>query len=77
MTREKKLETINRYAVDLNADRLETLFQMAQWLYVREVCESEDEEKARRENKKALIHKDQSRNPRENQPSKNRRNKRA
>ena len=33
--------------------------------------------KARRENKKALIHKDQSRNPRENQPSKNRRNKRA
>lgn len=44
MTREKKLETINRYAVDLNADRLETLFQMAQWLYVREVCESEDEE---------------------------------
>ena len=44
MTREKKLETINRYAVDLNADRLETLFQMAQWLYVREACESEDEE---------------------------------
>lgn len=34
--------------------------------------------KARRENKKkALIHKDQSRSSRENQPSKNRRNKRA